>query len=114
MRPLLLALVVLFLTAFPTPSLASPTPLTPRAILLIALLLTDYASTEGGLRSDPTATEGNPLLGRRPSPRRLALAGVVAVGTVIALDVWGDPEVAQPLFAIAIGVEIAATLSWHF
>ena len=112
MRPLLLAFVVLFLTALP--SLASPAPLTPRATLLLALILADYASTEGGLRSDPSATEGNPLLGRRPSSRRLALAGVAAIGTVIALDVWGDPEVAQPLFAIAIGVEIAATLSWHF
>ena len=114
MRLLLLVLVALFLTALPTPSFASPAPLTPRATLLIALLLADYASTDGGLRSDPSAIEGNPLLGRRPSPKRLALAAVAAVGTVIALDVWGDPEVTQPLFAIAIGVEIVATLSWHF
>ena len=111
MRPLLLALAALFLTALPTPSLASPTP---RASFLITLILADYASTDGGLRSDPYAIEGNPLLGRRPSPKRLALAAVAAIGTVIALDVWGDPEVVQPLFAIAIGVEIAATLSWHF
>ena len=113
MRPLLLALMAIFLTALLTPSTTSAA-LSERATLLIALVLIDYASTEGGLRSDPTATEGNPLLGRRPSPRRLVLAGVAAIGTVIALDVWGDPEVAQPLFAIAIGVEIAATLSWHF